>query len=186
MKSILEQDLELSSSEDEFAEDSGVGKDYVDLTLVSKEGSDTRDRKMRKDIIKKIGSKKNRSKKRKKDTAKEDKQAIVEKEEVEEVGYKEGDLVWAKYSRYPLWPALVRGEQRSSSQFLRLDRVGRLMVRVLFLEDKDRVAWLSADAIKKYSPPKRFSKAVSRAVPVANTLLEMSGQERIQYYQKSK
>ena len=189
-KSILEQDLELSSSEDEFAEDSGVGKDYVDvdLTQVSKEGSDTGDRKMRKDIIKKIGSKKNRSKKRKKDTAKEDnddKQAIVE-EKVEEVGYKEGDLVWAKYSRYPLWPALVRGEERTSGQFLRLDRVGRLMVRVLFLEDKDRVAWLSADAIKKYSPPKRFSKAVSRAVPVANTLLEMSGQERIQYYQKSK
>ena len=192
MKSILEQDLELSSSEDEFAEDSGVGG-YEDLTLATKEDPDTRVRKMRKNLVKKIGNKKkeevNSSKKRKKYTLEEDdddKQAIIEEEEEEEEGYKEGDLVWAKYSRYPPWPALVRGDQRSSSQFLKLDRVGRLKVRVLFLEDKYQVAWLSTQALKKYSPPKNFSKAVSRAVPVANTLFEMSGQERIQYYQKSK
>ena len=95
--------------------------------------------------------------------------------------FKRGELVWAKYSQYPNWPALVVAEQTSGKIF-KNDSTGEPQVHVLFLEDKDQVAWLPIKKVKLYSSPKRFLRQVQAAVTSANTLQGMNCDDRLKYY----
>ena len=93
--------------------------------------------------------------------------------------------MWARYSRYPPWPALVVAEE-GSGKLLRADKNGKLKVHVMFIEDRDQVAWVPVENVKIYFPPKNYRKKIKEAVGWANELMNVISQERVKFYKKYK
>ena len=153
---LLRKDLELSSSDDE---DQGALKN--NSNVASTEGQYlNKDKKM-----------KPRKKAKMKPSVEQD--------------HGEGDLVLAKYSRYTPWPALVVAEQGSGNLF-RADRNGKIKVHVMFIEDRDMVAWVPVENVQSYLPPNNYRKKIKEAVKWANNLMNVIPQERVKFYKKYK
>merc|ERR1719450_877528 len=107
-----------------------------------------------------------------------------------------GELVCAKMTGYPAWPAIIVRDPKSQ-QFVKLKRVKgknskkskeERVFHVLFLNYQEQVAWLPESSLSRYQP-QMFSKKSKtnndpkfKAAKIANSLLSLSCEERIYRY----
>merc|ERR1719450_2072005 len=107
-----------------------------------------------------------------------------------------GELVCAKMTGYPAWPAIIVRDPKSQ-QFVKLKRVKgknskkskeERVFHVLFLNYQEQVAWLPESSLSRYQP-QMFSKKSKtnndpkfKAAKIANSLLCLSCEERIYRY----
>ena len=106
-----------------------------------------------------------------------------------------GQLVWAKMIGYPSWPAIVV-EDPQTNQFYKVKKTQKKVkgvkkecghLHVLFLNYQEEVAWLPEKSISLYKLhqlPKNRPKndARNRAVEIANSLVHMSCDQRLERY----
>lgn len=108
-----------------------------------------------------------------------------------DVGFKYGELVWAKMPRYPAWPGIIVKEPKSQ-QFYKMKKLKRkkggksveTQFYVLFLNYNEEVAWLSESTISRYQMnlSKKRTKEAVKAMAIADSLFAMSCEERLWRY----
>ena len=105
-----------------------------------------------------------------------------------------GELVWAKMSGYPSWPALIVTDPKTQL-FVKQKTVPKkkghsgTALHVLFLNYNDQVAWIPATSISKYCTKKVNSKTMKkdggkmrRAMAIADSLVDLSCEDRIEQF----
>ena len=106
-----------------------------------------------------------------------------------------GQLVWAKMVGYPSWPAIVVVDPKTN-QFFKVKKTPKKVkgakkecghLHVLFLNYQEEVAWIPKNGISLYKLhplPKNRPKtdARNKAIQIANSLVHMSCDERLQKY----
>ena len=98
-----------------------------------------------------------------------------------------GDLILTKFGRSPAWPSIIVRDPESQHfkrEKEKWKKGGTSLVAqfyVLFLNDNYSVAWIDESAISTYkSPsPSKIGKKLLKAIVIAETLVEMSGKERL-------
>ena len=98
-----------------------------------------------------------------------------------------GDLILAKFGRSPAWPSIIVREPESQHfkrEKEKWKKGGTSLVAqfyVLFLNYKYSVAWIDESAISTYKSPSssKIGKKLLKAIVIAETLVEMSGKERL-------
>lgn len=109
--------------------------------------------------------------------------------------FEAGSLVWAKMSGYPSWPSIVVEDPKTKQYFKtkkstkkkngRGSRKDEEFLHVLFLNWMEEVAWIPCSSISVYklqSNNKIRSDPRSKAGLIANSLLDMSCEERLERY----
>ena len=106
-----------------------------------------------------------------------------------------GQLVWAKMVGYPSWPAIVVMDPKTN-QYFKVNKIPKKVkgskkecghLHVLFLNYQEEVAWIPKNDISLYKLhplPKNRPKtdARNKAIHIANSLVHMSCDERLQKY----
>ena len=111
--------------------------------------------------------------------------------------FEAGSLVWAKMSGYPSWPSIVVEDPKTKQYFKtkkstkkkngRGSRKDEEFLHVLFLNWMEEVAWIPCSSISVYKLQSN-NKVRSRSDPrskaglIANSLLDMSCEERLERY----
>ena len=111
--------------------------------------------------------------------------------------FEAGSLVWAKMSGYPSWPSIVVEDPKTKQYFKtkkstkkkngRGLRKDEKFLHVLFLNWMEEVAWVPCSSISVYKLQSN-NKVRSRSDPrskaglIANSLLDMSCEERLERY----
>merc|ERR1712098_381521 len=108
-----------------------------------------------------------------------------------DVGFKYGELVWAKMPRYPAWPGIIVKEPKSQ-QFYKTKKLKRkkggksveTQFYILFLNYNEEVALLSESTISRYQKnlSKKRTKEAVKAMTIADSLFAMSCEERLWRY----
>jgi len=98
-----------------------------------------------------------------------------------------GDLILAKFRRSQAWPSIIVRDPESQHfkrEKEKRKKGGTSLVAqfyVLFLNDNYSVAWIDESAISTYKSPSssKIGKKLLKAIVIAETLVEMSGKERL-------